>query len=173
MHQHTKILLKSVQILCDIIIYSIFQMATGHDVKFLRLKNFIRWCQRAETWHCAKFRQNGVNPLQIYCDILIFQNGCCCHFGFSNSQNFIGWRGPESRVHYCAVFLLQRYFSISRQWPSTILDSFGAYFGHPWKYLVVSITVQNLCMTNAAVWTIWTFQYLEHMARKSLNLSGL
>ena len=41
MHQHTKILLKYVQIILEISYFFIFQMAIGHRVEFLKALNFI------------------------------------------------------------------------------------------------------------------------------------
>jgi len=48
------------------------------------------------------------------------------------------------------------------------LDLFGAYFDNYGEYLVVSISVQNLVMIDAVVWTIRIFQYLACLARKCI-----
>jgi len=81
MHQHTKILRKSVH-MWDIIIFSIIQMVTGHHLEFLKLKNlFTEGVWRAETCHPAKCHQNWSvcgTDIAIY---VIFQNSHCCHFG--------------------------------------------------------------------------------------------
>jgi len=70
-------------------------------------------------------------------------------------------------ISHSIVEILQ-FFDFWNWWPSTILDLFGAYFDNYGEYLVVSISVQNLVMIDAVVWTIRIFQYLACLARKCI-----
>ena len=47
-----------------------------------------------------------VHPSRKYCNFSISQNGHYSHLVFSNSQNFIGWWGPEGRdASPCQIFV--------------------------------------------------------------------
>jgi len=89
--------------------------------------------------------------------------------------NFIGWCSPEGQnaplcqISSKSVNPLWRYCNFSIFQDGGRLPSW-IWLGHIWTthrdYLMVS--VQNLVVINAVIVIIWTFQYLVHLAGKSL-----
>jgi len=95
---------------------------------------------------------------------------------FSNSLNFIGWRGPEGRVASSCLISSKSVNPLWRYYDFSIFQDGGRLLSwiclfHIWtthvEYLGVSITLQNLVMIDAVVvLIIWTFQYLAQLAGK-------
>jgi len=51
---------------------------------------------------------------------------------------------------------------------TAILDLFGAHLDHPWRYVVVFTSVQNLVAIAAVVSKIWKFEFFARLAWKRL-----
>jgi len=109
---------------------------------------------RLRTHRCIKFRQNR----SFHCGVIaIFQ---IFKIDFWNRKILLvpGVQMVETHQHakFCqnrqSVANILRFFDFLRWRPS----------------ILVSITMQNLVMIDAVVFIIWTFQYLAHLAGKSL-----
>jgi len=96
-------------------------MAAAAIVNIWNRKILLAASQGPEGWHASSFQFSSklVNPLWRYCIFSIFQDSGCRHLGFSNSQNFIGWRcleGPDVSLYKFRkkwVVPLQRYCNFS------------------------------------------------------------
>jgi len=85
MHHHAKFS-QNRSIHCrDIVIFQFFKMAAICHLAFLKLWNFIGWrVVESQDASPCQTSTKSTNPLQSYCNFLIFQDGSCCHLGFGS-----------------------------------------------------------------------------------------
>ena len=180
-HHCTKFLSKSVVPLRRYRDFRIFKVAVAAILNVWNRENLlVTRVQRVETHQQAKFRQNRSIGCKVIKIFWIFQDSGRRHLVFSKSWIFICWRyleGSDASLYKTLsklVVPLQRYCDFSNfqdggRPPSWIC------LGHIWttnsEYLGVSITLQNLVMIDAAVFIMWTFQYLARSAGKCLFTS--
>jgi len=124
-----------------------------------------------------------VHPSRKYCNFSISQNGHYSHLVFSNSQNFIGWWGPEGRdASPCQIFVKNWKNPLWRYCDFSILqDGRRLHFGflNSWIFITwLGPKVKNTSSCQISwklvnpLWRYCNFSFFDMAAVRHLDLFG-